>query len=161
MYYNTSINYQNTYYIIQFYLIIKNMNSIQYRPSEFFEVNFNFAFYSYDPNTKLYNDPVCHLIKVRFNTLNLRKITVAAYCRQLMGSMPTLFPGFVKSPDKYLVHHIPPLVFYPSNPSNMNISDVIKRYKESNPSSDSMMIVVNVIQKYEEAINVLGKCVVA
>ena len=130
--------------ILQLYLIIKNMISIRYQLRVYFLVNFNFAFYDYDPNTNRYKSPVCNLFAVKFNILNIRQITVSAYCRGLLARSPFYPP---RSTRRYKMHHFPPSVDYPSNPVEMNISDVVKCYKDSNPFSNAMTINVNVMEQ--------------
>ena len=120
------------------------MISIRYQPRVYFVVNFNFAVYGYNPYTNRYKDPDRHLFKVKFNILNIGQITVLAYCKRLFALGQFLPPA---SRGQYEIHYFPPPVAYPSNPVQMNISDVVKCYKDYNPFSNAMTINVNVMEQ--------------
>ena len=130
------------------------MSSVQHIQGLLFEIKFFFVVYDCDPNTKDFKDPVFELFQMLFDTLNPGQNTVEAISSQFMNLKPTVFSGVIDSPNKYLVHYVlPPTVYaaYPSNPADVNIADVLNRYRASNPSSNHMTITVNVIEKSENA----------
>ena len=126
------------------------MFPIQHNQGEFFEIKFLFVVYGYDPNTKIFKDPVHELFQVQFDMLNLCQNTVHGFSDHLMTLKPAMFSG-VNFSSKFFVHHILPPVVYPCNPTAIKVAEVVKRYKDIYPFSCSMTITTNVIETYEMA----------
>ena len=127
------------------------MFSLQHQQSQFFEIKYFIDVYGYDRYTKNCKLPVYELFTQKFDMLNPSQETVGDIINYIMKLKPAVFSGVKDSPDKYLFHLVLPPVAYPCNPAAIKVAEVVNRYKTVNPSSNSMIITVNIVEKKVEA----------
>ena len=127
------------------------MFPFQIHQSQFFEIKYFIGVYGYDPTTKNCKVPFYELGLQKFDMLNPSQETVGDIINYIMKLKPAVFSGVKDSPDKYLFHLVLPPVAYPCNPAAIKVAEVVKRYKNVNPLSNSMIITVNIVEKKVDA----------